>query len=167
MVSEGSGYDVACALADGPITYKLRENLPQYQQIPFHPSFQKHIWFAWLGKKQETASHLREIAHRIKPGFDVIHNFSELTRAMIEATTLEEFRRVMDVHEDELSQILGKEKISSTLSALPGSVKSLGAWGGDFVMIASDADRETLAGYLLQKGIQVLYSYKELVYEKE
>jgi mevalonate kinase len=167
MVSEGSGYDLACALADGPITYKLRENLPQYQHIPFFPSFQEHIWFAWLGKKQETASHLREIAPRIKPGFDVIYKFSEFTSAMIEAPTLEEFSRVMDVHEDELSQILGMEKISSTLSALPGSVKSLGAWGGDFVMIASEADRETLASYLLEKGIQVLYSYKELVYEKE
>jgi mevalonate kinase len=167
MVSEGSGYDVACALADGPITYKLRENLPQYQHIPFRPSFQEHIWFAWLGKKQETAPHLREITPRIKPGFDVIYKFSELTRAMIEAPTLDEFRRVMDVHEEKLSQILGMEKISTTLSALPGSVKSLGAWGGDFVMIASEADRETLANYLLEKGIEVLYSYKELVYEKE
>jgi len=167
MVSEGSGYDVACALADGPISYKLREDLPQYQHIPFKPSFHEQIWFAWLGKKQKTASHLREIAQRIKPGFDVIYKFSELTRAMIEASTLEEFRRVMDVHEDELSQILGMEKISTTFSALPGSVKSLGAWGGDFVMIASEAKRETLASYLLEKGIEVLYSYKELVYEKE
>lgn len=168
MVSEGSGFDVACALAHGPITYKLRDDLPQYQHIPFHPSFHENIWFAWLGKKQNTESHILEVAHKINPGFETIYKFSELTRAMIEASTLEEFRRVMEIHEDELSRILGMERVSlsSTFSSLPGSVKSLGAWGGDFVMIATEADRETLQEYLAQKGIQILYSYKELVYEK-
>lgn len=167
MVSEGSGYDVACALAEGPISYKLRDHLPQYQHIPFKPSFHENIWFAWLGRKQATEKHLKEVAHRIKPGFETIYKFSELTRAMIEARTLDEFRKVMDVHEDELSQILGMETVSSRFRSLPGSIKSLGAWGGDFVMIATEADRETLKDYLERNGIQTLYSYKELVYEKE
>jgi len=167
MVSEGSGYDVACALADGPISYKLRDTLPQYRHIPFRPSFHENIWFAWLGRKQATEKHLREVAPRIKPGFETIYKFSELTRAMIEARTLDEFRKVMDAHEDELSKILGMEKISSSFRSLPGSMKSLGAWGGDFVMIATEADRETLRKYLEENGIQILYSYKELVYEKD
>ncbi len=151
MVSEGSGYDVACALADGPITYKLRDHLPQYQHIPFHPSFHEHIWFAWLGKKQATESHLQEIAHKIKPGFETIYKFSELTRAMIEAPTLVEFRRVMELHEEELSRILGMERVSFAYKDLPGSIKSLGAWGGDFVMIATEVDREILKEYLQTK----------------
>ena len=166
MVSEGSGYDVACALADGPITYKLRDHLPQYQHIPFHPPFHEHIWFAWLGKKQATEKHLREVAGRIKPGFETIYKFSELTRAMIEASSLVEFRMAMETHEDELSGILGMEKIASAFKDLPGSIKSLGAWGGDFVMIATEVDGEILKKYLAEKGIQVLFRYKELVYEK-
>ena len=166
MVSEGSGYDVACALADGPITYKLRDHLPRYQHVPFNPSFHENIWFAWLGKKQATAKHLREVGHRIKPGFETIYKFSELTRAMIEAGSLVEFRLAMESHEDELSAILGMEKIASAFKDLPGSIKSLGAWGGDFVMIATEVDREILKEYLSAKGIQVLYRYKELVYEK-
>ncbi len=166
MVSEGSGYDVACALADGAITYKLRDDLPQYQHIPFYPSFRENIWFAWLGRKQPTESHLREVARKINPGFDTIYKFSELTRAMIEATTLSEFRLVMEEHEEELSRILGKERISSSFKSLPGSIKSLGAWGGDFVMIASEVGRESLEAYLAGEGIHTLYSYEELVYEK-
>jgi mevalonate kinase len=165
MVSEGSGYDVACALADGPITYKLRDHLPQYQHIPFKPSFHENIWFAWLGKKQATEKHLKEVSPRIKPGFETIYKFSKLTRAMIEASTLGEFRRVMEEHEEELSRILNMEKISLKFSSLPGSIKSLGAWGGDFVMIASETDRETLRKYLAEYGVNILYSYKELVYE--
>ena len=34
-------------------------------------------------------------------------------------------------------------------------------------MIAAEADRETLRKYLKENGIQILYSYKELVYEKD
>lgn len=167
MVSEGSGYDVACALADGPITYKLRNHLPQYQHIPFHPSYHEHIWFAWLGKKQATENHLQEMAHKINPGFETIYKFSELTRAMIEAPTLMDFRRIMELHEEELSLILGIDRISHTFKDLPGSIKSLGAWGGDFVMIATEVGQEMLSEYLGEKGIQILYSYKDLVYEKE
>ncbi|MFO7669876.1 MAG: GYDIA family GHMP kinase [Bacteroidales bacterium] len=166
MVSEGSGYDVACALADGPITYKLRDELPQYQHIPFHPSFSEHLWFAWLGKKQATASHLQEVARKINPGFETIYRFSELTRAMIEAPNLDVFRMVMEAHEDELSRILGMDRVSSRFSSLKGSVKSLGAWGGDFVMIATETDPETLRNYLANEGIRVLYNFNELVYEK-
>ena len=166
MVSEGSGFDVACALADGAITYKLRDDLPQYQHIPFYPTFHENIWFAWLGRKQPTESHLSEVAGKINPGFDTIYKFSELTRAMIEATTLSEFRLVMEEHEEELSRILGKERISASFKSLPGSIKSLGAWGGDFVMIASEVERESLEAYLAGEGIHTLYSYEELVYEK-
>lgn len=166
MVSEGSGYDVACALADGPISYKLRDSLPRYQHIHFNPPFKEQLWFAWQGNKQATAAHLREVAQRIKPGFETIYKFSELTKAMIEATSLEEFRTIMEEHEELLSGILGMERIASSLPDLPGSVKSLGAWGGDFIMIATAFDRETLETYLAEKGINILYSYEELVYEK-
>ena len=85
---------------------------------------------------------------------------------MIEAPNLVEFRIAMENHEDELSRILGVEKIASSFKDLPGSIKSLGAWGGDFVMIATEVTRDTLQQYLSERGIQILFSYKELVYEK-
>lgn len=166
MVSEGSGYDVACALADGPITYKLRDALPQYQHVHFNPPFRDQLWFAWLGNKQATADHLHEVAGGINPGFETKYKFSEFTKAMIEATGLDEFRRIMEEHEEELSGILGMERIATSLPDLPGSAKSLGAWGGDFIMIATEFDRKTLETYLAKKGINILYSYEELVYEK-
>ena len=132
MVSEGSGYDVACAMADGPITYKLRDQVPQYQHIPFHPSYHEHIWFAWLGKKQATESHLQEMAYKIKPGFETIYKFSELTRAMIEAPTLVDFRRVMELHEEELSRILGMDRIFSHFQRLTRQHQITGSMGRRF-----------------------------------
>ena len=166
MVSEGSGYDVACAVSDGPITYKLKDHSPQYSHIPFNPPFRDQIWFAWLGNKQATAPHLAEVAGRLSPNFETVHQFSQLTREMMNASTLEEFRGVMDRHEEALSPLLGMDPVSKRFNKLPGSVKSLGAWGGDFIMIATQADRPTLRGYLEEQGIRTLYNYKDLVYEK-
>jgi len=166
MVSEGSGYDVACAISEGPITYKLKDHSPQYSHISFNPPFRDQIWFAWLGNKQATASHLAEVAGRLSPNFEAVHQFSQLTLEMMNASTLEEFRGVMDRHEEALSPLLGMDPISERFKKLPGSVKSLGAWGGDFIMIATKTDKPDLLKNLNKYGIRTLYNYNDLVYEK-
>jgi len=166
MVSEGSGYDVACAMSDGPITYKLKDDSPQYSHIPFNPPFRDQIWFAWLGNKQATAPHLAEVAGRLSPNYETVHLFSQLTLEMINASTLEEFRGVMDRHEDALSPLLGMDPVSKRFKKFPGSVKSLGAWGGDFIMIATETGKPDLLNYLSKYGIHTLYNYNDLVYEK-
>lgn len=164
-VSEGSGYDVACAISEGPITYELIDHAPHYKHIPFNPPFRKQLWFAWLGNKLATSPHLKEIAGRLKPDLTTIRLFSELTEKMIEDRSLGQFRETMERHEHELSIHLGIDKVSGKFPDLPGSIKSLGAWGGDFVMIATEADPQTLRDYLAKKEIHTLYNFNELVYE--
>ncbi|HER09817.1 MAG TPA: hypothetical protein ENO20_13000 [Bacteroides sp.] len=166
-IAPGSGYDVACAIADGPIMYKIRDGSPQYRHIPFHPPFSDQIYFAWLGSKQHTDEHLKQVIEKINPGYEDLHRFSRLTEQMIAATDLRTFGNLMEEHEDALSGILGMEKIAATrFRSLPGHVKSLGAWGGDFVMIASEANAEDLFTYLHDMGIQVIFRYDDLVYDK-
>ena len=167
MVSEGSGYDVACALASGPILYQLKEQSPRYRHVPFRPPFRHQLYFAWLGRKQETAAHLREIAAGLKPGHKSVSFFNQLTMKMIESRTLEEFSEHMEIHEEALSKLIGIERISSRFEGLPGTVKSLGAWGGDFILIASGAEEKELKNYLGRKEISVIYWYKDIVYEGE
>jgi mevalonate kinase len=165
MVSGGSGYDVACALAEGPILYHLRDQFPSYRHVSFHPPFSHQLFFAWLGKKQPTASHLESVSEKIHPSFETIHHFTRLTMEMVEATSLVQFRKVMEEHEEVLSRLLGIEKVSRRFDGLPGSMKSLGAWGGDFVMIASEADEKELKKILKKNDIHVVYRYKDLIYE--
>jgi mevalonate kinase len=50
----GSGYDIACAQAMGPIRYQKFEGKPQWESTPFNPSFKDHIYFIYLGKKQNS-----------------------------------------------------------------------------------------------------------------
>ncbi len=165
MISEGSGYDVACANADGPIVYRIRDNAPHYQHVDFHPPFSEHIYFAWQGSKQVTAQHLKDVAESFQPNYEEIHSFSCLTQAMIEAQDLPTFQGLMEEHELKLSNLLKIERISiSRFEGIPGSVKSLGAWGGDFVMIASTAHENHLFNYLYEKGIKVIYRYQDIIF---
>jgi mevalonate kinase len=166
MISDGSGYDVACAIAHGPIIYRLRDDAPHYQHVSFNPSFSDHLYFAWLGRKQPTAIHLEEVAGILQPGYENIHKFSGFTEEMVKASDLTSFRELMKEHEEVLSQLLGMEPVSaSRFPGIPGTVKSLGAWGGDFVMIASEVDEKELFGYLNDRDINVIFRYGDLVYE--
>jgi len=166
-VAKGSGYDVACAISDGPISYQLKDQKPAFSPVPFNPPFRDQIWFAWLGNKQATAPHLAEISGRLSPNAETIQSFSRYTQDMLKAVSLSQFRETIERHEIALSRHLGIKPISEQFPYLPGSVKSLGAWGGDFIMIVSEEEKTSLKKYLGKYGIHTLYSYKELVYEEK
>jgi len=165
LTSEGSGYDVACAVAEQPIIYWLRNGDPHYQHVKFNPPFADQLYFVWLGTKQNTRAHLVQMAEQLDPGYDEILHFNKLSKRMIDAKELNEFQQLMEEHEDRLSALLNLEKVSaSRFPDLPGVVKSLGAWGGDFVLIASDTDPDLLLTYLNEKGYTTHFRYKDLVY---
>lgn len=165
LTSEGSGYDVACAIAEQAILYWLRDGDPHYKHVPFDPPFADQLYFVWLGTKQNTREQLVQMAGHIDPGYEEILHFNSLSQQMIEATELVEFQNLMEEHEDRLSSIIKLDKVgASRFPDLPGTVKSLGAWGGDFVMIASDTDPDVLLNYLNGKGYTTLFRYKDLIY---
>ena len=166
MISEGSGFDVACAIAERPILYWLRDDNPHYQHVPFHPPFSDQLYFVWLGTKQPTTEHLITIAEQMDPGFEDILHFSTLSQQMIETTELSEFRKLMDEHEARIAALTKMKTVASvSFPDLPGSVKSLGAWGGDFVMIASEEDPDKLYSYLNERGFSTIFKYEDLVYD--
>ena len=44
-----------------------------------------------------------------------------------------------------------------------GTIKSLGAWGGDFIMAATEEDLNSVKSYFLKKNLEVVYSYDDLI----
>jgi hypothetical protein len=86
---------------------------------------------------------------------------------MIEAEDPELFGELMDEHEEAISLLLGMEKIStSRFHGIPGTVKSLGAWGGDFVMILSETGEKDLFDYLCGRDIDLIFRYDDLIYNR-
>src|SRR6056297_2151256 len=164
-ISRGSGYDVACANANGPLLYELIDDMPVVETIDFYPSFASQLYFVYLGEKQRSDQSLASFLDHYLPTAGDIGHFSGLTYRLIKAPTLREFGEIMREHEESLSDILQKPALrEERFGDLDGYVKSLGAWGGDFALVATTLPESELRYYLENKGISIVFPYKEIVY---
>ena len=164
-VSKGSGYDIACALSSGPLLYALREGKPVIKPVSFSPSFADKIYFVYQGKKQDSAEGINKYFSRnSNPDRKTVEAASTLTNSMVDATTLDEFEKVLHEHEILISSLLAIKSIrNSKFSDLPGEVKSLGAWGGDFCMLTWRDDPALLKDYLKSKGLDIWFNFHDIV----
>lgn len=156
----GSGYDIACAQNDTPILYKIENN--SVQPVTFNPDFTKNIFFVYLNKKQnsKTAIHAYN-KHKDQNLTKSVAENNKITNAILHAKTLKEFARAIERHENHLSDILEISTIKEI--AFPdfnGTIKSLGAWGGDFVMVLSE---ENPFAYFQSKGYETILTYEEMI----
>lgn len=159
----GSGYDVACAGADGPILYHIDGKHPVIQPVSFSPSFAARLWLVHLGRKQDSR---REISRYRQRAFDatLVAEVSKYTDIIAAATTAVEFREALRQHESLVSRAIGLPRAKDIhFSDFPGEIKSLGAWGGDFVLALSTWDEETTRRYFLKRGFVTVIAWQELV----
>ena len=117
--------------------------------------------FIHLNQKQNSREGINLYRSKEKSS-QLIEDFSTITQRVLEVQTLEEFSDLMILHEKKLSEFLGietaKEKYFETS---PSFVKSLGAWGGDFVMSSKFSGYQD---YFLGKGFSSVFSYEDLIY---
>ena len=161
----GSGYDIACAQNDTPIIYKLQENLPIVEKTKFNPEFTKNIFFVYLNKKQSSKLAINAYYNNKNENLakNIVDN-DKITKAILEAITLKEFAHFVKKHEIHLSNILELRTIKEiAFPDFTGVIKSLGAWGGDFVMAIS---KENPKEYFIKKGYETILSYDEMILQE-
>lgn len=164
----GSGYDIACAQSDGPIAYKKTSSGPNWSPIYFHPGFRENIYFIYLGNKQNSREAVKEYTKKCSVALvnTNITKITELTQEFLNAETLTQFQAAMIAHEQIIGEFLGLVPVKEKLfSDFPGAIKSLGAWGGDFVMVATLENLFSVKKYFAEKGLNVVYSYDDLIAE--
>ncbi|MDX2072056.1 MAG: GYDIA family GHMP kinase [Haliscomenobacter sp.] len=156
----GSGYDLACALAEGPIIYQNQVAQP----VAFHPAFADQLYFVYLGKKQnsrEGIQRYRALGEKVKASLAEINH---LTLDIAACDSLEVFESLILQHELIVSTNLNLTRAQNLyFSDYWGVVKSLGAWGGDFVLVTSDQDTASTKNYFQEKGFEVILSYTEMI----
>ena len=156
----GSGYDIACAAASHPVFYQLQNAVPRVEQADFNPDFADELYFVYLNKKQnsrEGIKHYREL-NRADEAF--IKKITELTRSISEANSLSEFEQLIEKHESLISSVLDLPDVKDRLFPdYPGSLKSLGARGGDFIL----ATRRVAETYFPEKGFKTVFPFRALV----
>ncbi|MCB2195933.1 MAG: GHMP kinase [Bacteroidetes bacterium] len=162
-VSEGSGYDIACARSDTPILYQWKQE-PIIHSVKFEPNFLDYIYFVYLGKKQDSLKSVQENKANIKGKKSEMNRITELTKSITEINTLDEFDEIIKEHEEIVSKSIKEEKVKSKyFSDFQGVIKSLGAWGGDFILVTHKGDPDYIKNYFNKKGLDVIFPYKELV----
>ncbi|MBL7665666.1 MAG: hypothetical protein JNM93_11085 [Bacteriovoracaceae bacterium] len=161
----GSGYDIACAQSLGPIMYQKKVEGPSWRQVNFNPAFASSIYFVSLGKKAYTSEALAYYKKaEIKDKERIINIISHLTDEIITAQTLGEFESLLLTHEKCVSDALQLQRMQDLyFSDYWGVVKSLGAWGGDFVLVTSDRGQAETASYFREKGFSNLIPYADLI----
>jgi mevalonate kinase len=160
----GSGYDIACAQSDGPIIYKKLTSGPNWSPVSFYPSFKDNIYFLYLGNKQNSREAVKKYIQKRPLAAGVVSSVSTLTEKMLKATSLTEFKQAMTLHESLVGSVLNMEPVQKTrFSDFNGTIKSLGAWGGDFSMIATDLEFSDVKKYFAEKGLNILYRYDDLI----
>jgi mevalonate kinase len=157
----GSGYDIACAQNNSAILYQLIQESPKVKTINFKPDFSHNLYFVYLNKKQNSRQAITEYYNKQGNIQKIIPVFNQITQNIIEATDVKEFAKQIEKHEIQMSEILELSTIKEALFPdFDGVLKSLGAWGGDFIMAIS---KENPTGYFNQKGFKTVIPFEEMI----
>jgi mevalonate kinase len=161
----GSGYDVAVAQANAPIIFHRSNGLPQYEKVHFNPAFSEQLFFVHLNQKQNSREgilHYKQLKTDKRPVIERLNNISE---KILAATSLYEFESLLSEHENIIAENLKLQKVKALhFSDYWGEIKSLGAWGGDFVLATSAKPEKETLKYFQEKGFRTVLKYKELIF---
>lgn len=158
----GSGYDIAVAQNDHPLTYEVTQTKRSVLSVDFNPDFIDQLFFVYLNRKQNSRDSIEHYKQQPQEFLqETITKIAALTQSFIYCQTIEEFKLLMTIHETLISKLINTPKIKSELFPdFPGAIKSLGGWGGDFILATGGQAEKA---YFKEKGYQTLLSYAEMV----
>jgi len=160
----GSGFDIACADAKGPITYQRFGEQVEIKNVDISSAIKNHLYFVYLGNKQQTFGSIQKFRENAAYSSSDIQTITSITNELVKTDSIGEFERLLAEHEKLMSRILKTPTVkSSCFSRYDGCVKSLGAWGGDFVLVTSHLPKQVFADQMKELGFPVSFSYHDLV----
>ncbi|WP_289054365.1 GYDIA family GHMP kinase [Carboxylicivirga marina] len=158
----GSGYDIACSTATSPIIYQLINDAPKVEKVEFNPSFSNHIYFVYSGNKQNSQ---KEIARFDKSHIDLesIKQINSITEEMLCCRHLNHFGQLIEEHEKAIGQIVQLNPVKiEHFNDFKGYIKTLGAWGGDFMMVVSEESELYIRNYFESKSLNTIFKYNDI-----
>jgi len=157
----GSGYDIANAKHKTPILYQVNNQQPVVKQVDFLPSFSDQLFFVHLNKKQDSKAGIARFKEKREKIHNEIQLVSEISKQLIHEQKLSEFKKLIQEHEKIISSIIELPTVKEHL--FPdyfGTLKSLGAWGGDFILATGDKNTPQ---YFKAKGYTTILRYSDMV----
>ncbi|MAJ32646.1 MAG: GHMP kinase [Flavobacteriaceae bacterium] len=159
----GSGYDIACATATSPILYKKTSaSDPYIQEVSFTPPFINDLGCVYLNQKKSSKDAISAY-NKIAKSDTLISEISSLSQSITAAKELDAFESLLLTHEKLLASHLNiptiKESLFNDFSKDNGQIKSLGAWGGDFILVTQIQKN---IPYFKSKGYETILKLSDL-----
>lgn len=157
----GSGYDVACSKTNAPIFFIRFNNKNLIKKVVFNPVFSDKIYFVYLNKKQNSRLGIKKYK-KIEKNEKLIKIISQISKEIVLIKKLSDFEELIIKHEKLISRHLNITTIKDIFfqDYKEGVIKSLGAWGGDFILVTSKNNPKK---YFLKKGFPIIFSFKEMI----
>lgn len=157
----GSGYDLACAENNTPILYTRNGIHPIIEKVKFNPSFKEQLYFVYLNKKQNSREGIQRFKVLKGNLTSEIEQISSLTDAVLKCDHLGDFDKLLKEHEQLVSKTIQLKTVQEQYFAdYFGQTKSLGAWGGDFILATGNEDTPD---YFNKKGFYTVIPYQDLI----
>lgn len=158
---KGSGYDIACAQNNTSIFYQIENKKPIVNQVEFNPIFKEKLFFLHLNKKQDSKEGIAKFRESNNNFDQEIKRISAISDAFLNANTLEYFESLIVEHERIIGSIVKLKPVKEKLfSDYFGEIKSLGAWGGDFVLVTGNSETPE---YFKNKGFETILAYSDMI----
>ncbi|REC64119.1 30S ribosomal protein S6 [Chryseobacterium pennae] len=155
----GSGYDIAVAKEKSAVLFQSKPEI-RYEKVDFNPSFKNELIFIHLNQKQDSREAISLYKSKTKSQ-ELVNEFSDITKKILLCNELENFSELMMIHEGKISNFIEIPTVKEKLfSDCPVFIKSLGAWGGDFVLSAKFGG---FKDYFWEKGFTTIFEWKNLI----
>ena len=154
----GSGYDIAVGMMGGDILYR---SSMMWEGYVFNPPFKEQLFFVHLNKKQDSREGISTYREK-EVSKKTVDAISTITEQMISCTNFNEFQKLLEEHERIIAETIEKEPVKQHLfNDYPYALKSLGAWGGDFILACGDSQTPE---YFKNKGYPTVINYLDLIH---
>jgi mevalonate kinase len=145
----GSGYDVATAFYDQAVLYRLEQGTPHIKPIAGLPEFLNDYRVVFMGKKVNSRESVADVQSRIPNLQQHADYLDKLGMEALNAVSPADFNAALTAYEQLLSEVLAMSPTGSHFPEYPGFMKSLGAWGGDALLVSYVPDAfEQVFGHL-------------------
>ncbi len=159
---KGSGYDIAASMSDLPVLYNKNVKNPEYVELKFKPSFHENLYFVYSGNKVSSLKAIDKISRKDITN-QQLSKISALTTSMALCNNIEDFMELINEHEKIISKILHIPTLNNKqFYDFEGSIKSLGAWGGDMMLVATTNPDHYVERYFNRRGHDIIYKYADL-----
>ena len=157
----GSGYDIACATHNTAITYQRNGLKPKVNEVIFNPDFKDELFFVYLNQKKNSRDAINSYRSLDINKEALITKIDSITDQILSCSNLKDFEILLNRHEAILSETLQTPTIKDSLfSDYSRTIKSLGAWGGDFVLATGTEDDMQ---YFKKKGYNTILPYSKMI----